>query len=61
MGCEEKREKEKEQDLAELYCSPAACEILFVDLLFDEWISRLDEDEVMRLRKQLMGSDVGET
>mgnify|MGYP003137981758 CR=1 FL=1 len=53
-------EKDLERDLLDSYINPVVSELFFMDLLFDEWISHLSEDEVLEIRRQLMGSDVGE-
>ena len=47
-GVVEKSEQKKEVPTG--YCNPVACEILFVDLLFDELISHLGEEEVLGWR-----------
>ena len=45
---------EHKEDLVEYY-NPVVCEILFVDLLFDELISHLSEEEVLEIRRVLAG------
>lgn len=52
-GIVDKVERKKE-DLVEYY-NPVVCEILFVDLLFDELISHLSEEEVLEIRRVLAG------
>lgn len=45
---------ERKEEAVE-YCNPVVCEILFVDLLFDELISHLSEEEVLEIRRVLAG------